>query len=74
MEAWQTAAPPGAVIKPSIWLWGCLITQPDPQSETAMSLETRSDVGGRLKPRYRAEGECLNTLNSILNDSLIKIK
>lgn len=54
--------PPGAVIKPSIWLWGRLITQPDPQNETAMSLETRSHVGGRLKPpksqRLRAEGEC----------------
>lgn len=24
----------GAVIKPSIWLWGRLIAQPDPQSET----------------------------------------
>lgn len=32
--------PLGAMIKPSIWFWGCLITQPDPQSETATSLET----------------------------------
>lgn len=61
----------GAVIKPSIWLWGRLISQPDPQSETTASLETGSHVGGRLKPpksqRLRAEGECLNTLKAIIS-------
>lgn len=42
--------PLGAVIKASIWLWGRLIKQPDPQSQAATSLETGSHVGGRLKP------------------------
>lgn len=45
----------GAVIKPSIWLWGRLITQPDPQSETTVGPGKRITRGRTSKTAKEPE-------------------